>query len=412
MQLSSQKLNPSASNFDNIRYLVDHVGFGRRPSVTVPLAPSKQESFCDLNDSQKATISNQISSKVGNVGKDVPSLFFTGMSTASSIGEHMKLISTLPPESHDVRSPQDCNEPTWFSDLKTPRMEFDESGERDNDLLTMPEHSQQIVSKRDDRRNGSAKASARRLSKEVSRTENIISDPELPVKQKYTGTDSLVSVPVAGFPMKSLGPRRGGRRRPSKEDEHAEEVSLRNSLEAMNKSDRRNRGRIENKLQSSLEIDRDQVVCGEEKAPIINDERNLFCLNEVAGGVLNSEIEKQNALKNRSNRIDEVQVTVSSALQDLATVMSTLTSSGKHPSHTLTQSSTHSPVQGIGLNDNSDVLSSLNKEVMAPICPQDSFENIPPDLDSKQGELECDISYDIPVLPSGQVLQFDILSTW
>ena len=403
----------SFTNVENIRLLLDHHGNCRRPSAIAALLLSKHEDVTQLNDTKKTTISTQVSSRRPDLmskgnhvsstdgANSVPALSFTGMSTASSVGDFMTTTDV-------VEASEDTNEPSWFSDLKTPRSEVEKITSRD-------EHVIRSTDMHDDHMNGGltrkTSTKSRRASKDASmitRHRQIVTDvnrehsvielcasTETPmVSRRHVGEsndDSKNTSPVprsrvtsensvllSQLPSAAGGavPRRGGRRCVTKAEEREEEASFRQSLEALKKSDQSNRSRIESELRSSTHM---------ESVLMPSELRHL----DVADGVLSNEIEKQNILKQRSVRIDAVQEKVSSALQDLATTMSTINNFGRRDDD-----------EGLTALDNEEVgsIGSQEEQRTSTTCFDDNY-------------LENSV-YEIPVSPSGTIFKLEILSNW
>jgi hypothetical protein len=490
----------TSSKFDNIRLFLDHRGVCRSPSVIATLLPSKNEKVDYLNDSKKETISTQISTKgspqffpksggkqlptggsAGCNSESVPLLSFTGMSTASSIGDFFTTTTDCPGGGHDNSEP-----PSWFSDLKTSRSEVEKIMARD-ESFNSPSDGNDLHDSHGEGRKTAVMKSLRRERKEASSKEGRSSARHNATDDGHGNLDSetknvvvscnnaeKISVPRTRRPSGGDGgvggggiggsavlfqpaavPRRGGRggrrRGLNKEDERKEEASLRQSLEALSKSDLRNRGRIECELRSSAIIEVDKLRATNCDSRSTYPSAGLQSLNlshfDVADGVLSDEIEKQNILKQRSHRIDEVQETVSSALQDLASVMSNLTMSGKHslfspasaqqqpsPQHfsddsapTGAASGHNDAARGQHGGDEGPLALALEYEhehehehehgVESPTASQEapkrqqqrctSVVSTPIDEDFLESSV-----YEIPVLPRGKVFQFDVISTW
>mmetsp|Transcript_19318 Transcript_19318/g.32414 ORF Transcript_19318/g.32414 Transcript_19318/m.32414 type:complete len:1405 (+) Transcript_19318:858-5072(+) len=421
-----------ATDFENVRLLVDHFGHNRKPTVIVALVPPKLKSDVRLNDSQKSTISTQLSHVRSNVtssnmrgppnqnGDNVTHLGFTGMSTSSSIGENISISALHSPEPVEQGLQQNGNEPMWFSDLKTPRSDIEKSSIRDDSIKFANTHGDHILNeiKHDTTVPKNMKtSSSRKLRMECTMTSVKPQSTTVGDQNDILKVNSQIgsnNPSVANHPKGAIGPKKGGRRRLNKEEQRAEESSLRHSLEALSKSDRRTRGRIESELQTYFSKGEKSHLIEDARANPELELHNMDCLSD---GVLDNEIEKQNVLKLRSNRIDEVQETVSSALQDLASVMSNLTKSGVmmtqvSPVIPQTESiSECSPPVMKAKSPNSyterssvDMISTLNDELKNALSCEGATKLPHCDVESS--------THEIPVLPSGQVLQFDILSTW
>eukprot|EP00661_Eupelagonemidae_sp_cell13_P004624 gene4624-257_t len=321
------------------------------------------------------------------------------------------------------------DEPMWFSDLKTPRSEVEKSLICDETIKFGKTHDDDILNDFKHNTTVLKKSSSRRLSTECTGVTSakaqgaVVEDQsdklitEMNCQTNGCSNPSATPLPpsVVYQSRAAIGPKKGGRRRLNKEEERAEDSSLRYSLDALSKSDRKTRGRIESELLTFFSKDEKSHHMNDARAGV-NSELSLHNMDYLSDGVLNSEIEKQNLLKLRSNRIDEVQETVSSALQDLASVMSNLTKSGVvmtqvspdvPPTEITSECSPVMKVNSSSSNNkqsNVNVLSALNDEMENVLCSEGSKKLPLSDLESS--------THEIPVLPSGQVLQLDILSTW
>jgi hypothetical protein len=235
----------------------------------------------------------------------------------------------------------------------------------------------------------------------------------------------------------SFKPRKS--RRQTKQEE---EEKLRQSMDALNASDRHNRGRLEQEL-TTVSGGRHEAGGGSSTMPKISESsdgndsgvdmsplsleatvavnlsnRRMRALEELSGGVLDKELVgdqppggHRRMLRQRSERIDQVQEKVTSALASLAGMMATLPGSTRQqqqPEHAqLNLSPIHKnmPVPGPSSSAVSGEL--LDRSLDTSGVPLDD------DIDDILAESYLESSvYDIPVLPKGRIMELEVLSTW
>jgi protein JBTS26 len=252
--------------------------------------------------------------------------------------------------------------PSWFSDLKTPRPAALETPQR-IDFDEMQEASISDLSEKDllpsrvGSRSGSRRSSGLRETP-VSQETNL--PPKLPSSRgsrrnprttsevdqttsEIRRSEKIELTPTPSNP-KAKAPIKKSRRE-MQEDDH----SLRQSLDALNDSDRKNRGRLQQELTtvvisgrgadhhlhhpSGSDADDDPHTIPLEATVAVN--MRMQALETLSGGVLDQEMNQTNnvttqkqMLRQRSERIDKVQEKVSSALASLAGMMSSLPGGG------------------------------------------------------------------------------------
>lgn len=367
----------------DIRLLVDDLGNQRFPSVTVALGKP------DLSDSRKTTISRQATSFQSRMRlkkySDAPSHAEIGglshldfMPSSSEVGALNSRSKLLDQEQKE--------EPEWFSDLKTPRMEDSSNCVSDTLSETKPKKS-------------------RRSSRDFEESDTT-------ADKGAADIGNSKSRDLVNHMVMSAAPLRNGRRRlHNEEEEKKEEASLRQSLDALKKSERKNRGRIEHEVANVFSINSteqalpqlpDSIVEEVTKENDISKGGDFYEMHhkKVSDGVLSGEIEKQKKIKERSHRIGQIQETVSNTLQGLASVMSS-----------------NIPAERVlNTESSSNKFEAKGKEIAKGddiFCSSQAVDMncIPPEVCVEESYMESSV-YEIPVLPRGKSLIIEILSTW
>ena len=272
-------------------------------------------------------------------------------------------------------------------------------------------------------------------------------------KAQQEPQDAQGSVPAMTTPSPPVKARKS--RREAKKEE---EERLRQSMDALSASDRRNRGRLEQELtiagggrhetveggkrrampqigeaeEADQAVDIDVSPLSLEATVAVNlTTRRMKALEELAvGGELDRELlgeavnrgDQRMVLRQRSQRIGQVQEKVSNALASLAGVMSTMPGQSKGPPEHTTLKLTPSNLDPSTSPDGGKVMGRGTDQAILSIpdtAPKDVAE-----VDVLQASLEGGIddllaeSYlegsmcEIPVLPKGRILEIEVLSTW
>eukprot|EP00602_Paraphysomonas_sp_CaronLab_P009978 CAMPEP_0185037942 /NCGR_PEP_ID=MMETSP1103-20130426/32999_1 /TAXON_ID=36769 /ORGANISM="Paraphysomonas bandaiensis, Strain Caron Lab Isolate" /LENGTH=1795 /DNA_ID=CAMNT_0027576163 /DNA_START=144 /DNA_END=5534 /DNA_ORIENTATION=- len=460
-------------------------GGGRPPSNTIPLC-------AELAQSKKKTVRTTVPPLGGiresrpesmteqqNTTKTDVSLNFSGLSSASSVGmsttDFLNMEGTTGKEraKESIGKSSTKGDPDWLSDLKTPRDGIASEKEgadgrsvgsvRHVDIFA--EDGMVPLGARGSRPGSRRRGNDSGASNEVKRTPNdgFGSDYTPPDAERGTNTEDNSSSTKkasrgsrrrgggesvsASPPCESLDAKRtqrqdihqsGGRRKSRRETQKEEEESLRQSLEALRNSDRRNRGRLEQELHTVgggkdhsnsgiggmpqiSETGDDDGEGGSNAIPVslesttaVNiSNMRMRALEQVSGGALDKELGKmegnqKSMLRQRSQRIDQVQETVSSALASLAGVMATLPGAPKgEPEHAKLQLSSSRP--NLDSESVSMAPQTSNLDVANP--PDDPMANINIDDLLADSFMESSVC-EIPVMPKGRVFEIEILSTW
>jgi hypothetical protein len=334
---------------------------GRTPSNVIPFSS-------DLNDTKKATVVTTLPlnpirkstvAKEESKPKYEDSLTFSGLASSTTSSSMAMSSSTYPLTDLDNEAAATSSSvPSWFSDLKTPRpalasQQIAEQDAADQEVLTKP----------------NSRPGSRRSRVDVSTPNPLLQekDESAPRKQPTSRgsrrnpkkLDSFSSEEVRE-PQKiessSVSSTRHAKptiaKRKTRQEEQEEDLTLRHSLDALNDSDRKNRGRLQQELTTVVisggagdyplpaSATRSGANSEEESQHGIPLEATVAvnlrmkAVENLSGGVLDQELQQQTAtqksslLRQRSERIDKVQEKVTSALETLAGVMSTLPRGG------------------------------------------------------------------------------------
>jgi hypothetical protein len=475
------------------RLIMNAAGARRGPSNSIPLTNTLNESkratvktTLPIQTHQKSPVESSLDQRFPtNTSKLDVSLTFTGLASTTDSSVGMSTTDFLRMEGLPAKclkessSIQSSSEPTWFSDLKTPREApvVNRDGNRDrvvqppsremandifsDDILGVKSSANEVKSRPNSRRRAG------------SSSKNPGDDVSVPSAKAQVETSSIAqSAPTIA---KSDVTDNNYIRKPGRREvQKANETLFRQSLEAINKSDRANRGRLQQEIFTAASADVNNGTVPEEPSEqmrVLNKQTSgeisnigipleatvavnisqmrMKAVESVGEGTLGSELslvkQQRQALRQRSERIDQVQEKVSSALANLAGVMSSLSGgASRNSDHTtklltgganivatkshLSKLQSEKPfsnepqlIESRG-TDNSEPQNMPRTD--EPIAPQPSEGTMSGALDLAEANFGVSVSADptdsflensiceIPVMPKGRLLEIEILSTW
>ena len=389
----TRESNPR-TDLDNNRVLFDESGTYRVPSLTVSLS---RHANLDTNASSVSERDNVTS--LPSCRTTHGRLFIGGSDT--NVDSKSISIASCPKDFDNGR-----NEPTWFAELKSQNAILD-AGVVQEDLpyeipCDYPVGNHRVVKR----------------SKIPEHLENKFSSTIDCSKASHFEEENVIAfegnVNSGLEDTKGNGSRRSRRRVDNHTCKQDKASVLQKSLEALSQSDLRNRGRIESELGNFAEVmNYDQI-----SSSITKCGPDLSGLEKSVGDSLKKcEIEKQCALKERAERIGEVQETVSSTLQDLASVMSCLKLSKKNEDFSANvHSDPHQRIAPFGEKSIDELISPIEKGNVELANHEDvtnfvEAAQVSSDIMSGSNYLDCSLC-EIPILPKGKQLELEILSTW
>lgn len=460
------------------RLLLTSHGLARSPSTLIPLCPQLAASRRETVKTTVSPISKSIwkDSSVQEAGRrDVgldlagvtarseSSFTFSGLSNASSTGMSTTDFQNMEHDSRVNRSKETPAEPSWVTDVLSapsdgplsarinsditfvepsrlkpstvPRKEKEELSVKSLDVFYADEAEPSIGSRPGSRRQ---LAAARTQIEERSTSQGSVHNEPKPAsrgsRRKAQEQEAIAQQGPVTTPFK---PRKSRR-----ETKKEEEEKLRQSLEALNASDRHNRGRLEQELTTASagrfessggtmpkisessdgsELSVDMTPMSLEATVAVNlSNRRMRALEELTGGVLDNELVgdrspgggQRKVLRQRSERINQVQEKVTTALASLAGMMATLPGQSRQqqpPEHaTLNLSPIHKNAPSFSVTTEPsarEIVTDRPSDV--PEAPLDDG------IDDILAESYLDSSvFEIPVLPKGRIMEVEVLSTW